>query len=574
MPRSAIAALALIAVVAVRPQAIPQTPSAASILGRVVDGTSDQPIPGTIVRLEPAGKQAPILTGSDGQFLFRQLSPGLYRITASKPGYLDSAYGQMRARGQGTMLLLAENARRDDVVIRMWAWGSITGRVSDEHGRPIVGMNVQAWRHGPNGRLDSVIIQSPLVEGPMPSAVSFVTDSEGRYTINKLSPGRYVLGIVCGSSVLARPEFPFTVAAAGRSQSTPTRSIVIDRGGTSFTATACTTGVTASGERARMYVPTFFGGASSPAAATTIALSAGETVHGIDLTVRSGLSNRVAGTILGTTLGIGLRLVPHDWNASMSLHNSFSLSDGSFVFIAVTPGSYRLTAQPPERFWVDHAITVENDVDGLVVTARPGVKLAGQIQADGTPEGPLGFEVTFNSRRYAIQPNASGTFVINDVVPGTHLFAPKTTTSDWQIVAAMQAGRDVLGTTIDVGFKDMADFVLHFSNRPTSIAGNVIDPRGTSSPDASVVLFPTDPRLWTSARDDSPLFRSVRTWAGHYVLERIPVGEYLLAAVDDAALEEWPDAALLSRIATVGQRIRITTDQQIERDLRVELSIR
>ena len=105
MHRGAIAALVLVAIVAVRPQAIPQAPSAASILGRVVDAASGQPIAGTIVKLEPAGKQTPILTGSDGQFLFRQLSPGLYRITASKPGYLNSAYGQMRARGQGTMLL-------------------------------------------------------------------------------------------------------------------------------------------------------------------------------------------------------------------------------------------------------------------------------------------------------------------------------------------------------------------------------------------------------------------------------------------------------------------------------------
>ena len=545
------------------------------MLGRVVDATSGQPVAGAIVRLEPAGKQAPILTGADGQFVFRQLSPGLYRITAAKPGYHDSAYGQMRARGQGTMLMLAANARRDDAAIRIWPWGTITGRVSDEHGRPIAGMNVQAWRHGPNGRLDGVSIQTPLTEGPFPFVVSFVTDSEGRYTINKLPPGRYVLGIVCGSTALARPEFPSAVAAAGRSSSMPTRSTVIDRGGTSFTASACTTSFTASGERARMYVPTFSGGASSPAGATTITLSAGETVHGIDLTVRSALSSRVAGTILGTTVGIGLRLVPSDWHASMSLHNSFTLTaDGSFVFLAVTPGSYRLTAQPPERFSIDYPITVENDVDGLVVTARPGVKLDGQIQADGTPEGPLGFEVTFNGRRYQIQPNASGAFVINDVVPGTHPFAPKTTNNDWQIVAATQAGRDVLGTTIDVGFKGMSDFVLHFSNRASSIVGNVIDPRGTSSPDASVVLFPAEPRLWTSARDDSPLFRSVRTWSGHYVLERLPVGEYVLAAVDDTALDEWPDATLLSRIAAVGQRIRITTDQAIERDLRVELGIR
>ena len=71
-----------------------------------------------------------------------------------------------------------------------------------------------------------------------------------------------------------------------------------------------------------------------------------------------------------------------------------------------------------------------------------------------------------------------------------------------------------------------------------------------------------------------PHFRSVRSTAGYYVLERIPIGDYVLAAVDDAALEEWPDAALLSRIAAMGQRIRVSVGQHIERDLRVEVSIR
>jgi hypothetical protein len=200
--------------------------------------------------------------------------------------------------------------------------------------------------------------------------------------------------------------------------------------------------------------------------------------------------------------------------------------------------------------------------------------LVGEIHADGTPSGPLSFEFTFNNRRYGAQAKASATFAVADIMPGTHLFAPKTSTSDWQIVAATLGGRDVFGTMIDVDNKNISGLVLHFSNRPISIVGNVTDPRGSSSPDASVVLFPADPGVWTSARDDSPVFRTVRTWEGHYVLERIPIGEYVLAAIDDATLEEWPDAALLSRIAAAGQRIRVNNGQQIQRDLRVDITIR
>ena len=588
MHRWTIAALALAAVVVVRAQSIPQTQSAASIPGRVIDATSGQPVSGVIVRLEPE-KQTPILTGPDGQFVFTRLSPGLYRLRASKPGYLDSAYGQMRARGQGTMLLLAEGGKRDDAVIRMWPWGTITGTVVDDDGKPVVGIGVQVWRRGPNGRLDTVALSDPLSRPEViisddlrRSVPSRFTDAEGRYAIHRLPPGRYAVGITCGTFGSATRETVTTVATFAFPVTQQLQLMLSDRGGSSFTATSsCVSRFPPTGDRARMYTSTFYADAASPAAAATIDLPAGETVSGIDFVLRSQVTSRVAGTVIGIPqllagTGGSIRLLPPDWQprATMNLHQVSVRSDGTFVFVAVMPGTYAIAALPQDRYWIDQLVTVENDIDDLVVTARPGVKIAGQIQTESTPAGQLHFAMTLNNRNYTVQANASGGFVLNDLVPGTHIFSPTTTTSEWQLVSATLDGRDVLGTMIDIGPKDMAGLVLHFSDRPGSIAGNVIDPRGTSSSDASVVLFPADPAVWSSARDDSPIFRSVRTWAGHYVLERIPNGEYVLAAVDDGALEEWPDATLLSRIAAVGQRMRVATGQQLQRDLRVEIGIR
>jgi protocatechuate 3,4-dioxygenase beta subunit len=588
MPRWTPAALALAAVVAVRAQPLPQTQSTASILGRVVDASSGQPVAGAIVKLEPAGKQAPMLTGADGQFVFRPLSPGLYRITASKPGYLDSAYGQMRARGQGTMLLLRENARRDDAVIRMWPWGTITGRVMDEHGRPVVGVVVGAWRLRPNGH--SEIVPARDVIPPLASIPPMLTDSEGRYAIRRLTPGRYVVGSVCGTygnASLGRE--PAAIRAAGE-YSVPGRlqPILTDRGGTAFTATSCHAQWTPPGERARLYEPAFYGDSASPATAATIQVAPGDVVSGIDLTLRSRVTSRVAGRIIGPSLGSGgmLRLVPSGWNtttqfqrqADSPLHQVNVLPDGTFVFVAVTPGSYILTgisttAPAAERYWVNESIAVDDDIDDLVLTARRGVSIAGQIHAAGTPPGPLSFEVGFGSVRN-LQASASGAFVITDVMPGKYLLAPKSRSGDWQIVSATLAGRDVLGATLDVETRDISGLTIHFSDQESSVVGNVTDSRGPASAEASVVLFSTDTALWSSAQDGSPLFRIARTWSGHYVFERIPVGEYVLAAVDDAALEEWPDVTLLSRIATVGHRVRIAIGQQIERDLRVEIGIK
>ena len=575
MHRGAIAALALIAI-AVRSQAISQTPSAASILGRVVDATSGQPVAGTIVTLEPAGKQAPIVTGSDGQFLFRQLPPGLYRITASKPGYLNSGYGQMRARGQGTMLLLAENARRDDIAIRMWPWGAITGKVVDEYGRPVAGLAVLPWRHGPNGQL-----VPPEMTDALPRTIgSIISDSNGQYAIPHLRPGRYIAGILCGTYASAASEVVTAVVAPIMPGLPQRQAVLADRGGTSFTAASCAK-LPSSGGRDRLYVSAFYGDAGSPSAATPIDVRPGDTAYGIDFTLRSQLSNRVAGRIVGVsqlaTSGTMVRLVPADWNPTSSdwhLHQSIARPDGSFVFVAVTPGSYRIYAHAQERYWIDQTVSIDKDIDDLVVAARTGVKIAGRIQTDGAPAGSRSFEIHLNGRWQTVHADASGSFVISDVDPVSFAFWPRAATSESQIVSATLAGREVLGTTLDTGGRDMSGVVVHLSDRPASIAGKVSDPRGAQSPNPSVVLFPADPSLWSSGRDDSPIFRSARSTAGYYVLERIPSGEYVLAAVDDAALEEWPDAALLSRIAAMGQRIRVSVGQHIERDLRVEVSIR
>jgi hypothetical protein len=172
-----------------------------------------------------------------------------------------------------------------------------------------------------------------------------------------------------------------------------------------------------------------------------------------------------------------------------------------------------------------------------------------------------------------VQADANGLFAIPDLPAGRHLFSPRPSAGAWQFVSATLGGRDVLGQTIEIGPKDMSGLVLHVSNSSTTIAGNALDPRGAAD-SATVVFFTANASLWAAARDDSPLFRTARTWSGHYTLERVPAGDFLIAAVDDAALEDWPDAALLSRIAAVAERIQMTAGRQAQRDLRVQTGIR
>src|SRR6185503_12344878 len=79
------------------------------ILGRVVDGATNQPIIGASVTLSVAvtadilgGRSGPppaSKTNGDGYFLFRDLPKGTFPLTAQAPGYLAGAAGRRRPDG-------------------------------------------------------------------------------------------------------------------------------------------------------------------------------------------------------------------------------------------------------------------------------------------------------------------------------------------------------------------------------------------------------------------------------------------------------------------------------------------
>src|SRR4051812_21890718 len=71
------------------------------IVGRVLDGTSGRPVSGAIVSLGGAAggpgaqsRQPRAMTNANGYFVFRKVGKGSYSLTATRPGYVDGAYGR------------------------------------------------------------------------------------------------------------------------------------------------------------------------------------------------------------------------------------------------------------------------------------------------------------------------------------------------------------------------------------------------------------------------------------------------------------------------------------------------
>ena len=117
------------------------------IVGRVVEADGRSTVAGTVVTLSHAGF-APVRVLSDGQgrFAFRALPKGTFNLTATRPGFVDGAYGRLRPGGTPLAIELTDNLRTGDADIMIWKYAAIAGTVLDEHNEPIVGAPVRILR--------------------------------------------------------------------------------------------------------------------------------------------------------------------------------------------------------------------------------------------------------------------------------------------------------------------------------------------------------------------------------------------------------------------------------------------
>ena len=144
----------------------PSPPATALITGRVVD-TNGAPVASATVIIasgsaigSPRAPRPPawdpMLTDANGQFFFRDLTPGRYLLTASKPGWLSGGFGRRRPGVEAVPIEIGEGERRVNLSITLWRPAVITGRVTDDAGDPLINVEVRAVRQifslSPDGR--------------------------------------------------------------------------------------------------------------------------------------------------------------------------------------------------------------------------------------------------------------------------------------------------------------------------------------------------------------------------------------------------------------------------------------
>lgn len=581
-------------------QAPEPPPATAAISGVVIDGVTKEPLEDVTVVLNFVDAKMSIrrqrMTDSKGRFVFVNLPAGeRYTLAASAPGFVDGGLSRDPDRPFSTLtnVSLIADQWRSDLTIPMWRPGSITGRVIDEQGEPIVGVFVRALKRARAGGRD-VFAAGPLA----------ATDDTGAYRISGVDPGAYVISV---PSVLGQTPAPASAPS-------------------SVTARYPWPAASEAGARTLGYPPTFYPSVTVLADAMVLDVGAAQSRTGVDVTMRAVPLFRVSGTVPGTPFPLSLRLVPEGseaLGAGGDSANTMTQADGSFVFDNVPPGSYAfetgrsvltisarrpagqlfgdlslpapvrgpngpfgssgyglpMAAAPPDlslnvtkyaaqtetatAFLARTVISVAAaDIDNLVVPLETAASFSGRVAWEANPDKPDLKPTSFdqfltlepagrNPNQLRMVDTTDGKFKDGSINPGEYFIRKRGTPNAWVIKSVVVGGADKTFRPVDFnGAVD--DVIVTLTSRTSTITGSV------KERDAVVVVFPADPAQWNGYGFNPPDMRSSETaTSGAYTIDRLPAGEYFVIAIDPSHRLDWLESGFFAAAAPRATRVSL-----------------
>ena len=527
-----------------------------------------------------------VTTGADGRFAFRDVAPGEYRLYATRStGYVPGEYGQRTATGEGTSFTLRAGQTMSSVSLLMTPTASISGRVVDADGEPSGYAHVQAlkavYRNG-----HRVLTVMQLVQA----------DERGQYRLFWLPPGDYYvaakpLDLRRSSEMMHIP--PPSRFQTYEQQMRPTVTAVntsrFDEDGTRIE---------------EQYVPTYYPGTTDERSASTLRVTAGQNLSGIELNVGGSLvrTRRIRGIAFDGTTGqptvASLQVISRDSPSILLIPTGSTGQDGTFDLWGALPGSNYVVASGRGGSALVPVDITGTDVNGVTLTLRPPVRIRGRITladtsgadaivrgisvslrrdppVNGLQEsalrfttqqtGPDGRAMTVE-RRVIGGPgpssDESGMFILDGVSPG--VFAVVVGTGRDEYVESIRLGsRDVLTEGLHVDGRAIDDeLAIVIDTRGGRVEGVVIDDRRPVGPGVTVVAVPDD------ARSRHDLHKVTVTGSeGAFSLGGLAPGSYEIFAWSDVESGAWHDPEFRRREQGRGRHVRISEGTRIKTDV-------
>jgi hypothetical protein len=511
--------------------------------GRIADATYAQTV--------SSGSATFVLTDSQGRFAVRDLDAGTYRLSVGANGYAKQEYGQRSAGGQGTPVNL-NSGQSATVSISLTPTGNISGRIRDNSGQPVVGLQVQALKSNYNGN----------GQRTFQSAGSSLTDDRGEYRLFWITPGRYyVMAVsVANSNAGALISNPNAMMGDG-------------------------------------IAPTFYPGSTDISQAAVIDVRPGSDVGGADVIVNRQPSGRIRGRVIDSRNGQAPDVVSISLNTPLlaggsNISNSvvsYDPRDGTFELHDVSPGPHSIRVTLPsssntvtpanagtisaagQAVFGQVALNVMGDVDGVVVTLSAGVSISGRLSMEGLDMPGTPSTVSLSSYRTQLRPassavfpstggpqpqsqatSADGVFRIDNVVPGEYVVAIAPLPGNVYVKQVRFNQNDVLSKPMQFSSSDSGTLEVLLSSRGGQIDGTVVDERQRGIPNTQAVLIPD------RQRDRIDLYKIGMSDAnGLFTLRGIAPGDYHVFAWEAIDPYAYFDPDVIKQFELKGKPVHI-----------------
>lgn len=547
---------------ALRAQESPAEPKGVSVSGTVINSITREPVrraevvlmqipdsaaqgqprsgpPGVSLTANPtpqapgASPQAPrtTVTGADGAFRFENVAEGTYRIYLRREGMVAGrpAPGlspqQIRVRAGAPVTGLRYSLTPQAV---------ISGRILDDEGEPVQGVQVMALRRAPPEA------RSELA----PAGQGVQTDDRGEYRLRNLPPGRYLIqASPLAQGTMNAPENQRTALAAA-----------------------------------------FHPDASSPQQAIWISAGAGQEVANVDVRLRRVPVRRVSGKVLLEDGKPAERFMVNtvDRNASipflMSGRMAMSREPGSFVLESVPPGSYTLMArlmgpQNPvmQRVAIAQVEVGDRDVEGVEIRFLPPFMLRGQIRVEGPGAGEA--KSRLGSMQVSLIPSPSGlsfgqaavkedgSFEVTLHAPGRYrLFLYQGASPQLYVASIRTSGGSDVTQEIDLSSGASESVIVTMRTDAARITAT--RPKAEKEEELCNPYYASAVPVSETERVNRAPVRVPVDDTGQAVLFPLPPGEYYVFGICTADLTLVSDPDLLESLIQKAEKIRVQAGEQ------------
>lgn len=503
--------------------------------GFTVNATTGTAVPAALVYADPVagGTPAAVVTSdASGRFCFNELSKGDYWIRGRRNGFLESYVGATRYGQKGTPLTVSVDAPLAGVALRLFVPGTITGRVLDPEGEPLLGARVSLFRVSYSPKPDTVVVEEAS------------TDPQGRYGFYLLPPGQYFVRASPGAN-----------GGDGQMQA---------------------------GLRLRL-LETFYPGSVSASESGRIRVRPADVVTGTDISLVRSTVVHVRGVAAKTITfplaqggGFGftgpgelqLKCASQQVRgAPRCLYRAYPDPKGAFMFDAVPQGSYVLSLLSPKEFAFANAPHFERpldvgpvDLEGVTLLESQDQLVTGTvIDTKRTPANglTLGF-ASAEDPLYAFADVVNGTFSVS--LPPGRYFAYVRSQGRWLVRNVMSAGRDALedGFLVQASGEHSLEIVV--TEDAGALVGTLAIAGSSGVAAGSIILAAPAQR----AREH--LYRHTLVDSrGSWRLEALPSGNYTLWAFEGIQPGQWLEPGFLEAVEQSGQKIVVgTSEQRIE----------